>query len=59
MDLFGANLIDRIRYTQIEQNEAYKVIQSRDSENAFLLSPFGKKRKKKKADEHRGKRSSQ
>ena len=36
VDLFGANLIDRIRYTQIEQNEAYKVIQSRDSENAFI-----------------------
>ena len=36
VDLFGANLIERIRYTQIEQNEAYKVIQSRDSENAFI-----------------------
>ena len=36
VDLFGANLIDRIRYTQIEQNDAYKVIMSRDSEDAFI-----------------------
>lgn len=32
----GVDLIERIRYTQIEQNEAYKVIQSRDREDAFI-----------------------
>ncbi|THV60761.1 DNA adenine methylase [Chryseobacterium candidae] len=36
MDLFGEDLIKRIRYTQIEQNDACKVIKSRDTENAFI-----------------------
>ena len=36
VDRFGGDLIERIRYTQIEQNEAYKVIQSRDREDAFF-----------------------
>ncbi len=34
--MFGIDLIERIRYTQIEQNEARKVIQSRDREDAFI-----------------------
>lgn len=38
VDLFGIDLIDRIRFTQIEQNEAYKVILSRDSEEAFIYA---------------------
>lgn len=29
---------ERLRYTQIEQNEAYKVILSRDSEDAFIYA---------------------
>jgi len=36
IDLFGEDLIKRIRYTQIEQNDACKVIKSRDTENAFI-----------------------
>lgn len=35
IDAFGFNLAQRIRYTQIEQNDACKVIKSRDSENTF------------------------
>lgn len=36
VDLFGNNLMERLRHTQIEQNEAHKVIQSRDREDAFI-----------------------
>lgn len=32
------DLIQRIRHTQIEQNDAYKVILSRDSEDAFIYA---------------------
>ncbi len=38
VDLFGVNLADRIRHTQIEQNDAYKVMLSRDSENSFIYA---------------------
>lgn len=36
VDAFGINLAERIRYTQIEQNDACKVIRSRDTENSFF-----------------------
>lgn len=36
IDGFGEDLMNRIRYTQIEQNDACKVIQSRDREDAFI-----------------------
>lgn len=36
VDLFGSDLMERLRHTQIEQNEAYKVIQSRDRVDAFM-----------------------
>lgn len=35
VDRFQEELSERLRYTQIEQNEAHKVINSRDSEDAF------------------------
>ncbi|NMR34924.1 hypothetical protein HIO71_12080 [Chryseobacterium aquaticum] len=36
MDAFGINLAQRMRYTQIEQNDACKVIKSRDTEKSFF-----------------------
>ncbi len=36
--MFGVDLADRIRHTQIEQNDAYKVMLSRDSENSFIYA---------------------
>lgn len=38
VDMFGEDLMKRIRSTQIEQNDAYKVIQSRDREDAFIYA---------------------
>lgn len=35
IDSFQEELSERLRYTQIEQNDAHKVILSRDTENAF------------------------
>ena len=34
--MFRVDVMERIRNTQIEQNDAYKVIQSRDREDAFI-----------------------
>jgi DNA adenine methylase len=34
--MFGVDLMERLRNTQIEQNDAYKVIQSRDRIDAFI-----------------------
>lgn len=34
--MFGVELMERLRHTQIEQNDAHKVIQSRDREDAFM-----------------------
>lgn len=36
VDMFGEELMERLRNTQIEQNDAYKVIQSRDRVDAFI-----------------------
>lgn len=36
VDMFRVDVMERIRHTQIEQNDAYKVIQSRDREDAFI-----------------------
>lgn len=36
VDMFGVDLMERLRHTQIEQNDAYKVIQSRDRIDAFI-----------------------
>lgn len=36
VDFFSEHLMERLRHTQIEQNEAHKVIQSRDREDAFM-----------------------
>lgn len=38
VDMFGLDLMDRLRHTQIEQNDAYKVIQSRDRVDAFIYA---------------------
>lgn len=35
IDRFTEELSDRLKYVQVEQNEAHKVIKSRDSEDAF------------------------
>lgn len=35
VDAFREHLTERLRYVQIEENEAHKVIQSRDAEDAF------------------------
>ncbi len=36
--MFGTDLMERISHTQIEQNDAYKVIQSRDRIDAFIYA---------------------
>jgi DNA adenine methylase len=38
IDAFQEQLSDRLRYTQIEQNDAHKVILSRDSEETFIYA---------------------
>lgn len=38
IDQFNDELTERLRYTQIEQNEAHKVIASRDSEDTFVYA---------------------
>jgi DNA adenine methylase len=38
IDNFKDTMTERLRYTQIEQNEAYKVIQSRDGVDAFIYA---------------------
>ena len=38
IDRFGEFLTERIKYTQIEQNDALKVIRSRDREDAFIYA---------------------
>jgi DNA adenine methylase len=38
IDSFQEELSDRLRYTQIEQNEAHKVISSRDTEDTFVYA---------------------
>jgi DNA adenine methylase len=38
VDMFGMDLMDRLRHTQIEQNDAYKVILSRDRADAFIYA---------------------
>jgi len=38
IDAFQEQLTDRLRYTQIEQNDAHKVILSRDSIDAFIYA---------------------
>ena len=38
IDAFSEQLSERLKYTQIEQNQAHKVIQSRDSEDTFCYA---------------------
>lgn len=38
VDAFREQLVERLRYVQIEENEAHKVIQSRDAEDAFIYA---------------------
>lgn len=38
IDSFEQRMSERLRYTQIEQNQAHKVIQSRDSKDAFIYA---------------------
>lgn len=38
IDAFNEVLSERIKHTQIENNDAHKVIQSRDAENAFVYA---------------------
>ena len=38
IDAFQEELSERLRYTQVEQNEAHKVITSRDTENTFVYA---------------------